>query len=161
MPDAKPSAQPSAQPIVLSDDEAELVATEAESAARVFGEPRRSEALRLADAARHKAVPPELVGLLGEMLVASLQAGRARRVHLAEGERVLTGVLRRTPAGKELQERLDSLNRALESLSGRRIDQVKAAMRTAGHFTITLTSEGVSLTLVVGPGGLELESLSA
>jgi hypothetical protein len=148
-------------PIELDEEEAELVAKEAESAARVFSEPRRGEAMRLAATARSRSIPPDLVDLLGNLLVASLQGGRARRVYLAEGERVLTGVLRRTPMGRELQQRLDTVNRALAALSGRTLDEVKVGMRTAGHFTFSVNADGVSVTLTVGPDGLGVESLTA
>ncbi|HLI15183.1 MAG TPA: hypothetical protein VKV23_03900 [Acidimicrobiales bacterium] len=155
------SGAPTGGPLLLDEEEAELVTVEAEAAARVLPEPRRSEAARIAEAARRGEVPAALGAALGELLEASLAGGRARRLHLAEGERVLTGVLRRTPVGRALAERLEELNEALGALVGRRLEAVAAGMRTAGHYTLTIRCDGVGVTLAVGPRGVELEHLSA
>ena len=145
----------------LSSEEAEIVSAEATAAAGVLEGPRSEQALVLAHAAESGELPDELLPVLERILAASLQGGRARHLYKAEGERTLTRLLLRTPGGRRLQENLDAVNKALRALGGRRLDDVKVAMRTPGHFTVSLQTEGVGLVLVVRPDGVAVESLSA
>ena len=145
----------------LSPEEADLVAAEATAAAGVLEGPRQEQALDLAREAGRGEVPDNLLTTLERILGASLQGGRARHLYKAEGERLLTRLLLRTPGGQRLQEGLDAVNQALRSLSGRHLDQVRVAMRAPGHFTVSLQTEGVGLVLVVRPDGVAVESLTA
>ncbi|MER3420805.1 MAG: hypothetical protein C4290_09915 [Chloroflexota bacterium] len=147
--------------IALSEDEAPLVAEEALHLAGALSGTQRARTLALVQAARDGAVPAELVDVLEGVVLLALQTGRARRRYLAEGERLLTDVLRRTPRGRDLQEQLTAVNGALRTLAGRRLDGVRVEMRTLGHFTIALQCEGVSLTLAVRADGVQVESVSA
>lgn len=145
----------------LSSEEAELVAAEASAAAGVLEGPRKEQALELVRAAHTGELPDELLTTLERILAASLQGGRARHLYKAEGEGQLTRLLLRTPGGQRLQKDLDTVNQALRSLGGRQLDDVKVAMRTPGHFTVSLQTEGVGLVLVVRPDGVGVESLTA
>jgi hypothetical protein len=141
----------------LSPEEAEIVAAEASAAAGVLEGSRKEQALDLARAAGSGQVPDDLVTALDRVLSASLQGGRARHLYKAEGERLLT----RTPGGRQSQENLDAVNQALRSLRGRTLDDVAVAMRSPGHFTVSLQTEGVGMVLVVRPDGVAVESLTA
>ncbi|HEV2369344.1 MAG TPA: hypothetical protein VGR90_05680 [Acidimicrobiales bacterium] len=145
----------------LSAEEAEIVAAEASAAAGVLPGPRKEQALALAGHASDGALPDDLVATLEQIIGASLQGGRARQLYKAEGERVLTRLLARTPGGQRRQEDLDAVNRALRSLGGRVLDGVTVAMRAPGHFTVSLQTEGVGVVLVVRPDGVAVESLTA
>ena len=145
----------------LSPEEADLVAAEAGAAAGVLEGPGREQALALAGQARSGQLADDHLAALERILTASLQGGRARHLYKAEGERLLTRVLLRTPGGRQLQEDLDAVNRALGSLGGRVLDGVSVAMRTPGHFTVSLQTEGVGVVLVVRPDGVAVESLTA
>ena len=145
----------------LSPEEAEIVAAEASAAAAVLEGTRKEQALDLAREAGGGEVPDDLLTVLDRILSASLQGGRARHLYKAEGERLLTRVLSRTPGGQRTQENLDAVNQALGSLPGRSLDDVRVAMRTPGHFTVSLQTEGVGLVLVVRPDGVAVESLTA
>ena len=147
--------------LTLSDEEAELVAAEAASASHVLAEPRRTDAARLADAAASRAVPPELLGILADIAVSSVRGGRARRLYRAEGEKHLTGVLLRTPAGREIQRGLSEVNTALETLAGHRLEAVRVAMRAPGNFTLRLQSEHFAITLAMTADTVSVDSLSA
>jgi hypothetical protein len=149
------------QNVALSEDEAALVVEEALHLAEALSGPKRARTLALTQAARDGAVPAELVDVLEGVVVLALQTGRARRRYLAEGERLLTDVLRRTPRGRDLQDQLAAVNGALRALTGRRLDGVRVEMRTLGHFTVALQCEGVSLTLAVRADGVQVESVSA
>jgi hypothetical protein len=150
-----------AEPVRLGEVAADLVAAEAASAARVLGEERGAEAIRLADAARAGEVPPELLDVLAEIVAASLKGGRARRLYRAEGEKVLNGVLAKTPAGQAMQRDLAEVNAALATLTGRPLEGVQVAMRRPGSFTVNFQSEGFSLRLAVTADGVTVDSLTA
>nr|WP_290669765.1 hypothetical protein [Ardenticatena sp.] len=105
-------------------------------------------------------VPPELQGLLGEILGVSLMSGRTRRLYTAEGERLFTDIFRQTPQGRETSTQLASINRALEAFVGHEITSVRVNMRTLGHFTITIGTPVATITLAVRPNGVTLESLN-
>src|SRR5690349_6726413 len=109
----------------LSPEEVEVVVAEATAAAGVLEGPRKEQALDLAREARSGELPDDLLTVLERILTASLQGGRARHLYKAEGERVLTRLLLRTPGGQRLQEDLDAVNQALRSLGGRRLDGVR------------------------------------
>lgn len=138
-----------------------MVAAEAAAAAGVLEGPRRQQATDLAGEAKNGRVPDDLLTALERILLASLQGGRARQLYKAEGERLLTRLLLRTPGGQRLQGNLDAVNQALRVLGGRQLDQVKVAMRAPGHFTVSLQTEGVGLVLAVRPDGVAVESLTA
>jgi hypothetical protein len=145
----------------LSPEEADIVAAEATAAAGVLDGPRKEQALDLAREAGAGRLPDNLLTPLERILTASLQGGRARHLYKAEGERLLTRLLLRTPGGVRLQGDIDAVNQALRSLGGRRLDEVRVAMRAPGHFTVSLQTEGVGLVLVVRSDGVAVESLSA
>jgi hypothetical protein len=145
----------------LSSEEADLVVTEASAAAGVLEGPRKEQALDLVREARTGEISDDLLTTLERILAASLQGGRARHLYKAEGEGLLTRLLLRTPGGQRLQKDLDAVNQALRSLRGRQLDEVRVAMRTPGHFTLSLQTEGVGLVLVVRPDGVAVESLTA
>jgi hypothetical protein len=104
-------------------------------------------------------VPDGLAPELASLLELALQTARARQLYRAEGERILTGLLRRTPRGKELAGQLDDVNSALRALAGQQLQGVQVRMRTLGHYTITLTTDGTSLTLAVRPDAVNVESV--
>jgi hypothetical protein len=148
-------------PLLLGEVAADLVAAEASSAARVLGRERGAEASRLAAAARHGEVPPELLDALADIVAASLKGGRARRLYRAEGEKVLNGVLAKTPAGRAMQNDLAEVNAALSTLAGRPLEGVQVAMRRPGSYTVNLQSEGFSLRLAISADGVTVDSLTA
>lgn len=143
----------------LSPEEGELVAQEAEALLPRLPEPRRADYSALARSARTGQVPHSLLSTLEGLLVLTLTTGRARSLYRAEGERVLTELYRRTPAGGELARHLERVNRALSALAGRQLRSVRVGWRTLGHYTLRLEVEGVAVSLVVGPEGVRVESL--
>jgi hypothetical protein len=106
------------------------------------------------------SVPADLLDVFADILLASLQGGRARRLYRAEGERILTRLLMRTPRGQQMQGQLDSVNTALAELGGQRLEEARVGMRAPGHFTVTLASERFSITLAIRPDGVSVDSLA-
>lgn len=146
--------------LVLSPEEQELVSQELRALLPALSGPREEGYRSLAEAVSRQEVPRDLVPLLEGLVAMALETGRARRLYTAEGERVLTELFRRTPGGRELSRHLEEVNKALAVISGRTLWGVRVAMRTLGHFTISLETEGASLTLAVRPGVVTLESVA-
>lgn len=146
--------------ITLSDEEAAVVAAEAAAAARVYGEPRATDARRLAEAAAEGTIPADLVDTFEQLALASLQGGRARKLYRAEGEGQLNRVLGRTPAGRARKRDLAEINQALGALAGRQLQGVEVGTRTPGNHMIRLKTDGVTITLGMSVAGLTVESVA-
>lgn len=85
---------------------------------------------------------------------------RARRLYRAEGEKVLAGVLARSPAGRARQNEIEALNAALSSLEGRRLESVRVAMRIPGHFVVRVATDDLTLALEISPDSVAVESVT-
>lgn len=147
------------EPIVLDDDERELVTLEVDQLLPALQGTRRERFAVLADAVEGGEVPADAVPALESLLELALQTARARTLYRAEGEKVLTGLYKRTPAGRALASQLGDVNRALRGVAGRELLGARVAMRTLGHFTITLQTAAATVTLAVRPDGVNVESL--
>lgn len=147
-------------PLRLNEDDVSIVVAEANAAAAILADPVRADAEQLAEAALSGEVPAELLGILGDVVAASLEGGRARRLYRAEGEKALQAIYLRTPAGAAQRDNLAEVNQALTALNGRTLQSVRVAMRTPGNFTIALGSEGVALTLVIANGVVGVDNVT-
>lgn len=145
--------------LVLDDEERELVGEEVGSMLPAFSGERRQRYERLAEAVEDAAVPVELQRELESVLELALQTARARQLYSAEGERILTGLYRRTPGGRELTEQLDSVNQALRAVAGHTLRTASVRMRTLGHFTVTLDTDAAQIVLAVRPDGVSVDSV--
>ncbi len=150
----------SEEPLALTAEEKELLALELAALVPALAGERRQRYEALARAVQEGQVPPELLPPLEGLLDLALETGRARALYRAEGERVLTELFHRTPRGRELARHLEEVNRALAALRGRTLRAVRVGMRTLGHFTIALETEGAGVTLAVRPQGITVESVS-
>lgn len=148
------------EPISLGDNEAELVTAEIDALLPALDGDRRAHFDRLRTAVTEGVVPAELVGTLGSVVELALQTARARQLYKAEGEKVLTALLRRTPRGKELDQQIADVNTALGALAGQELDRVQVRMRTLGHFTITIGTDATTLTLAVRPDQVAVDSVA-
>lgn len=148
--------------VVLDAEERELVALELRALLPALHGRKRERYEALAGALDDDAgpVPVELLPVLESILEIALQTGRARTLYRAEGERILTAVLRRTPRGRQLAANLDGVNEALRVVTGHPLEGVQVRMRTLGHYTITIQSPAANLTLAIRPDGVEVESVT-
>lgn len=144
----------------LDVDEASIVAAEAAAAAQVLPEPLRSQAHALAEAATSGTVPADLVDTLEYVAITSLTGGRARRRYTAEGEKHLDRVLARTPGGRARADALREVNTAIGALSGRSLQGVRVATRVPGSHTVTIDTDGITLTLGLSAAGVTVESVA-
>lgn len=147
------------KPLTLDDDERELVDLELQALLPALAAERRERYLALADAVADGSVPPDLVGHLQSLLELALQTARARKLYSAEGEKILTGLFKRTPAGRDLAAQLSDINGALRAVANRELRSARVGMRTLGHFTVTLTTDEAKVTLAVRPDGMNVESV--
>lgn len=147
------------KPLTLDDDERELVDLELQALLPALAAERRERYLALADAVADGSVPPDLVGHLQSLLELALQTARARKLYSAEGEKILTGLFKRTPAGRDLAAQLSDINGALRAVANHELRSARVGMRTLGHFTVTLTTDEAKVTLAVRPDGMNVESV--
>lgn len=152
--------EPDAAAIALDDDERELVLLELEQLVPALQGPRRERFEQLAAATEDGEVPADAVPALQSLLELALQTARARKLYRAEGEKVLTGLYRRTPAGRDLSDQIRDINAALRAVAGKRLTGARVGMRTLGHFTVTLQTDAATVTLAVRPDSLNVESVS-
>lgn len=144
----------------LDEDERELVGLEVGAMLPGLKGERRERYQALADAVEDGAIPPDLQPQLESVLSITLQTARARQMYRAEGEKILTGLYRRTPGGRELHDHLGEINHALTSLVGHELTEAKVRMRTLGHFTVSLRTDAARITLAVRPEGVNIESVA-
>lgn len=148
-----------ASPLELDDDERELVDLELAALLPALSAGRREGYEALSDAVAAGTVPPELVVHLQSLLELALQTARARKLYRAEGEKILTDLFKRTPAGRALTRQLGDMNTALRAVAGHELRGARVGMRTLGHFTVTLRTDETTLTLAVRPDGMNIESI--
>ncbi len=143
----------------LSPDEATAVAGAAAAFAAALP-PDRDEPYRaLAAVAQTRTVPGELVETLERVCTLALETRKARQIGRAESERLLAGVLRRTPLGRSTAQEITDVNRALGQLAGRQLDAARLTWRMPGHYELSLAVGGFALTLAIGPEGVCVRNL--
>lgn len=146
--------------LALDDAERELVRAELDTVLPALSGERLHRYQALADAVDAGSVPPDLQDHLTSVVSLALQTARARQLYRAEGEKVLTGVYRRTPEGRELADHLGQVNAALRSVAGATLNRASVRMRTLGHFTVTLETDAAKMVLAVRPDNVNVESVS-
>lgn len=147
--------------LTLSENEAAAVAAVAAAFADALPPGRDEPYLRLAAAAQQEGtVSAEQIGTLEQVCSLALETGKARQIGRAESERLLTGVLRRTPRGRVVTEQVDDVNRALGQLAGRQLDSARLTWRMPGHCELSISAGGVNLTLAITPDDVSVRTLS-
>ena len=133
--------------------EAALVAVEASAFARaVPDDAARTRLESLAGAARSGSVPDELVPALETMLELLFTRGRpANRA-------ALQAVYGRTPRGKQQREAAHEVNRALKTLEGQQLAEVRITAAPGSH-ALLLETDRVRLTLEFDASGARVVSL--
>jgi len=146
--------------VVLTGEERELLQAELAALLPALSGERRNAYQALANAVNEGSIPKDLTGLLTGLLQLALETGRARRLYRAEGERILTDLFRKTPMGQELSRSLQEVNKALATLEGQTLQSVRVALRTLGHFTITIETNAVVITIALRPHSVTVDSVS-
>ena len=160
-PEARKDASPAASALALSAEEGTAVADAARAFAALLPAGKDRPYLQLAAEARAGSVPVDEVELLERVCSLALETGKARQLGRAEAERLLTAVLCRTPRGLAMAAEVSAVNRALGQLAGRPLEAARVAQRMPGHYDLSLSVAGFSLTLEIKPDGICVRSLNA
>lgn len=113
----------------------------------------------LAAAVEAGAVPEVLHGRLEGALEMSLQTGRARRIHGADGEQALLRLFHRTPRGAAARKATEAVNQALRTLAGQTLEGMVVTAQGPGVFRLGLTTDRCRLSLEIDRHGVSVESL--
>jgi hypothetical protein len=151
----------SAAALALSAEEGTAVADSAMAFAALMPAGKDSPYRQLATQAGAGSVPADQVEVLERVCSLALETGKARQLGRAEAERLLSAVLCRTPRGRAMADEVSAVNRALGQLAGRPLDAARVAQRMPGHYDLSLSVAGFSLTLEIKPDGISVRSLNA
>lgn len=113
----------------------------------------------LAAAVADGVVPELLLPRLESALEISLQTGRARRIHGAEGEQALLRLFHRTPRGAAARQATESVNAALRALAGQTLEELLVTSQGPGVFRLGLRTDSCRLALEIDRHGVTVESL--
>lgn len=113
----------------------------------------------LAAAVSEGTVPEPLLPRLESALEMSLQTGRARRIHGADGEQALLRLFHRTPRGAAARRSTQAVNEALRALAGQTIEEMLVTSQGPGVFRLGLSTDRFRLSLEIDRHGVTVESL--
>jgi hypothetical protein len=147
------SSQGSAVGLRLEPAEADVLAADAQAFARGLSDPTvAGRYLRLALAAAEGAVPDELVPALEAMLELVFDKGRP------SNRAVLQSLFGKTPRGKQRSAAARDVNRALKTLRGHKIEQLRLSAGPSGQ-SLVIETDKVRLTLELDSSGARVASL--
>jgi hypothetical protein len=147
-------------PLALDAAEREVVLAElAALVAVVHDREARRRYLALEAAAATGTVEGELLPELESLLELSLETGRARRMHSAEGERTLLRLFSRTSRGTRARQATDAINLALAELSGQVLEGLLFTLQGPGVYRLGIHTDRCRLALTIDRHGLAAESV--
>jgi hypothetical protein len=113
----------------------------------------------LAAAVDAGAVDESLLGRLETVLEMTLQTGRTRRIHSADGEQALLRLFHQTPKGAAARRATQAVNETLATLEGQRIEGALFTVQGPGVYRLGLHTDRCKLTLEIDRHGVSVESL--
>lgn len=119
----------------------------------------RARYTELALAVEGGEVGPELFAELERVLELTLETGRARRMHGADGEQALLRLFGRTPRGEAVKKTTQEANRALEAVRGQPVRSLSFAPQGPGTFRLEIATDLCRLTFEIGRRGVTLDSV--
>jgi hypothetical protein len=142
------------QSLELRPAEAEVLALDARAFAAAIGDPAtRERYLRLAAAAVDEgSIPEPLVAPLETMLELLFEKGRP------SNRAVLQALYARTPRGQQQSAAAREVNKALRTLRGQKLEDVRLTAGPSQH-TLVLETDRVRLTLELDRAGARVASL--
>jgi hypothetical protein len=137
----------------LEPAEADVLAADAAAFARGLSDPTvAARYLRLAAAASEGAVPDELLPALETMLELLFEKGKP------SNRAVLQSLFGKTPRGKQRSAAARDVNRALKTLHGQTLEQVRLSAGPSGQ-SLVIETDKVRLTLELDSAGARVSSL--
>jgi hypothetical protein len=138
----------------LQAAEAEVVSLEASAFAQALPEPSaRARYAQLSAAAQAGAIPDELIGPLETMLELVFDTGRPTN------RAVLQAVFARTPRGNQRAAAAREVSRALETLHGQSIVEVRLAAAGPSQQTLTIETDRCRVQVEFDRQGARVTSL--
>jgi hypothetical protein len=104
-------------------------------------------------------VDEPLLGRLETILEMTLQTGRTRRVHGADGEQSLLRLFHQTPKGAAARRATQAVNETLAGLQGQSLEGALFTVQGPGVFRLGLQTDRCKLTLEIDRHGVSVESL--
>jgi hypothetical protein len=139
--------------IRLEPAEADVLALDAKAFARALSDPAaRTRYEQLAAAASAGSVPSSLVGALETMLELLFEKGRP------SNRAILQSVFGRTPRGRQRNAAAREVTKALTTLRGQQLENVRISAAASGH-TLVIETDRVRLTLEIDADGARVASL--
>jgi hypothetical protein len=157
-----PHPAPVVAPAALRLDPAqqETVLAELDALAPLVLEPRaRGGYAELRRAVEGGEVGPDAVDRLEGLVALSLETGRARRVHGAEGEQALRRLFQQTPRGSAALAAAAAVNRGLQTLAGQVLEGMLFTVQGPGIYKLGIRTDRCSLTIEIDRDGVSAESL--
>lgn len=90
-----------------------------------------------------------------------LQSGRIRSVYGPGGEQAALRLYRKLPGGQAVKASAEEVGIALSSLRGRTLDSIAIQPVGPGAFTVSLTADGIQLSVRLDRQGARLHSVEA
>jgi len=129
--------------------------------ASVRDEGYREQLEELVEALEAGTVDDELAGALDRIVTLGLQSGRIRHVYGPGGEQAALRLYRKLPGGRAVQESAQEVAAALSSLAGRTLDSVAIQPVGPGAFSVSLSTDGIHLSVRLDRQGARLHSVEA
>ena len=104
-------------------------------------------------------VEEPLLGRLETILEMTLQTGRARRVHGADGEQALLRLFHQTPKGAAARRATQAVNETLATMAGQSLEGALFTVQGPGVYRLGLQTDRCKLTLEIDRHGITVESL--
>ena len=147
-------------PVVVREPEREVAAAEALEVLRVaHADEYRAELAELVAAIDEGELDDEQQETLQGVLELGLQAGRIRAVYGPQGEQAALRLYRRLPRGAELTESAAGITEALRALVGRELESISVAAVGPGAFSLSVTADGIDLSIRLDRQGARLASV--
>jgi hypothetical protein len=146
--------------VPLSDEQREVALAEAQAVlALVQDEGRRLRLAELVADVDEGHVAGDSADALEELLELGLQTGRLRALYGPGGEQAALLTFRKLPRGAELAAGAREVTTALKALEGKRIESLSLANAGPGAYVLSLTADGIELSIRVDRQGARLHSL--
>lgn len=144
----------------LSEEAREVALAEAQAVlAMVQDERRRDRLAALVADVDEGEVEGATAEALEELLELGLGTGRLRALYGPGGEQAALLAFRRLPRGAELARGAREVTEALRALEGKRIDSVSLANAGPGAYVLSLSADGLDLSVRVDRQGARIHSV--
>ncbi len=146
--------------VTLASEAQEVALAEAQAVfAMARDEGYRDRLARLVAAAGEGEVSGADAEALEQLLELGLQSGRLRALYGPGGEQAALRLYRRLPRGAALAESAREVTAALAALAGKPIDSISLTVIGPGAFALSLSAEGLELSVRLDRQGARLASV--